>query len=80
MVEHAVAGVPAMSTRTDGKPLWRVRPIDGMTIDESAGRVFVGNRAEMIEHIGRLHRESGKQHAATSEESGLRPLPASTTA
>jgi hypothetical protein len=55
-----------MSNRTNGKPLWWVRPIVDGHADESAGRMFVGTEAEMVAHISRLHRETGTQHAATS--------------
>jgi hypothetical protein len=55
-----------MSARSNGKPLWWVRPMNGMTIDEGKGHVFAGTDDEMEAHIRALHRETGKQHAATS--------------
>jgi hypothetical protein len=57
-----------MSNRSNGKPLWWVRPMDGMEIDESAGHLFAGYVADMLDHISELHRETGRQHAATSAE------------
>jgi hypothetical protein len=57
-----------MSNRENGQPLWWVRPIIDGHADEKAGRAFVGTEAEMIAHIGKLHRETGTQHAATSAE------------
>ena len=54
-----------MSKRSNGKPLWWVRPMDGMEIREDEGHFFTGYTAEMVEHIGALHRETGRQHAAT---------------
>lgn len=53
-----------MSNRINGKPLWWVRPINGMEVDEASGHVFTGPRSDMVCHISRLHRETGKQHAA----------------
>lgn len=54
-----------MSTRTDGSPLWWVRPIIDGFVREDRGKVFTGTRAAMVEHISQLHRETGLQHAAT---------------
>lgn len=54
-----------MSNRTDGKPLWWVRPLVDGVIREEDGKPFVGTRAAMVDHISRLHRETGVQHAAT---------------
>lgn len=59
-----------MSNRAN-KPkagLWWVRPMDGMTIDEGNGHVFSGTDREMADHIRDLHRETGRQHAATNVE------------
>ena len=53
-----------MSNRTDGTPLWWVRPIVDCVIREDLGKPFTGTRAAMVEHISRLHRETGLQHAA----------------
>lgn len=58
-----------MSTRTDGSPLWWVRPIIDGVIREDRGTVFAGTRAAMVGHISRLHRETGWQHAATEVSS-----------
>jgi hypothetical protein len=55
-----------MSNRKNGQPLWWVRPIIDGHIDDSTGHAFTGTEAEMVEHIGRLHRETGVQHAAVS--------------
>jgi hypothetical protein len=54
-----------MSARSNGQPLWLVRPIVDGVIREERGSVFAGTLAAMIEHIARLHRETGLQHAAT---------------
>lgn len=53
-----------MSNRKNGQPLWWVRPIIEGYVDDSAGHAFAGTETEMVEHIGKLHRETGVQHAA----------------
>ena len=54
-----------MSARTNGQPLWFVRPIIDGVIREARGSVFAGTLAAMVQHISRLHRETGLEHAAT---------------
>jgi hypothetical protein len=53
-----------MSARTNGQPLWFVRPIIDGVIREDMGTPFVGTLAAMVDHTSRLHRETGLQHAA----------------
>lgn len=53
-----------MSNRSDGKPLWWVRPIINNVIHEAEGRIFTGTETEMVAHISKMHRETGTQYAA----------------
>ena len=53
-----------MSARTNGQPLWFVRPIIDGVIREDLATLFVGTLAAMVDHTSRLHRETGLQHAA----------------
>ena len=53
-----------MSARSDGKPLWWVRPIINNVIHEAEGHIFTGTETEMVAHIGKMHRETGTQYAA----------------
>ena len=53
-----------MSARTNGQPLWFVRPIIDGVIREDLGKLFAGTIDAMVEHIAGLHRETGLQHAA----------------
>lgn len=54
-----------MSTRTNGQPLWFVRPIIDGIIREDLGRLFTGTLDAVIEHATALHRETGLQQAVT---------------
>ena len=54
-----------MSTRTDGRSLWLVRPMDGDVIRDGEEQLFAGSVSEMLAHIAELHARTGRQHAAT---------------
>jgi hypothetical protein len=53
-----------MDARTNGQPLWFVRPIIDGVIREDLTTPFAGTLDAMVEHIADLHRETGLQHAA----------------
>jgi hypothetical protein len=53
-----------MSNRTNGKPLWLVRPIVDNVIRNDLTEHMPGTEAEVIDYIAALHRATGTQYAA----------------
>ena len=57
-----------MSTRTNGTPLWKVRPIIEGVIRNDREQLFAGTEAEVIAHIAVLDLTTGVQYAAKEVE------------
>jgi len=63
-----------MSARTNGQPLWLVRPIVDGVIREDLAEFTVGTLAAVMEQANALHAATGNQYAvkpAARKEAGL---------
>lgn len=54
-----------MSARTNGAPLWWIRPIIDGVIREDEGQPFVGTIDAAMERANKMHLETGLQHSVT---------------
>ena len=52
-----------MSTRTNGQPLWLIRPIIDNCIREDLAQFAVGTLADVVAQAYALHVATGNQHA-----------------
>tara|TARA_R110000868_G_scaffold253358_1_gene509990 strand:- start:598 stop:777 length:180 start_codon:yes stop_codon:yes gene_type:complete len=57
-----------MSTRTNGQPLWLIRPIIDNCIREDLAQLTVGTLDVVMARANTLHIETGHQHAVRRVE------------
>jgi len=57
-----------VSARSNGQPLWLVRPILDGVIREDLAELAVGTLAAVMDQAGEMHAATGKQYAVKPAE------------
>lgn len=55
-----------MSARTNGQPIWRMRPVINDVIREDMATLVVGSLEAVMETANALHAATGIQHAVST--------------